>query len=46
MTGRCGTQAIWLHQGQVVEEGDPEQVAGSYMRYCRLSADDPVLDDT
>ena len=39
------TKAIWMHQGQIVESGDPEVVAASYMRYCRLSPDDPVLDD-
>jgi ABC-type polysaccharide/polyol phosphate transport system ATPase subunit len=40
------TSAIWLHQGKVVEQGEPDKVAASYMRYCRLSAEDPVLDDT
>jgi ABC-type polysaccharide/polyol phosphate transport system ATPase subunit len=31
------TQAIWMHQGRIAEAGDPEDVAASYMRYCRLS---------
>jgi teichoic acid transport system ATP-binding protein len=39
------TQALWMHQGQVVEEGDPDDVAASYMRYCRLS-DADLFDDT
>lgn len=39
------TQAMWMHQGQIAEAGDPEHVAASYMRYCRLSELDPVLDD-
>jgi ABC-2 type transport system ATP-binding protein/teichoic acid transport system ATP-binding protein len=30
------TQALWLHQGQVVELGDPDEVISSYMRYCRI----------
>lgn len=37
--------AIWMHQGEIAGEGDPEDVAASYMRYCRLSELDPVLDD-
>ncbi|MCB0977618.1 MAG: ABC transporter ATP-binding protein [Acidimicrobiales bacterium] len=39
------TQCIWMHQGRVIEEGDPDDVAASYMRYCRLS-DSDLLDDT
>lgn len=38
-------EAIWLHQGKIAAQGDPDDVAASYMRYCRLSADAPVLDD-
>lgn len=38
------TKCIWMHQGKVVEEGDPEDVTASYMRYCRLSEAD-LLDD-
>ncbi len=30
------TDAIWMHQGKVVEQGDPDDVIASYMRYCRL----------
>ena len=40
------TTAIWMHQGKIVERGDPEDVAASYMRYCRLSAEDLVMDDS
>lgn len=38
------TQAIWMHQGRIVEDGDPDDVTASYMRYCRLS-DAQLLDD-
>lgn len=30
------TDAMWMHQGQIAERGDPEDVISSYMRYCRL----------
>jgi ABC-type polysaccharide/polyol phosphate transport system ATPase subunit len=43
---QMSNKAIWMHQGKVIEQGDPDKVASSYMRYCRLSADEPVLDDT
>jgi ABC-type polysaccharide/polyol phosphate transport system ATPase subunit len=33
------TSALWLHQGRVVEYGDPDDVVSAYMRYCRLNAD-------
>jgi ABC-type polysaccharide/polyol phosphate transport system ATPase subunit len=32
------TSALWLHQGKVVEFGDPDEVVASYMRYCRIEA--------
>ncbi len=32
------TSALWLHQGKVVEFGDPDDVVASYMRYCRIDA--------
>jgi teichoic acid transport system ATP-binding protein len=32
------TSAVWLHQGRVVEFGDPDEVVSKYMRYCRLEA--------
>jgi teichoic acid transport system ATP-binding protein len=32
------TTALWLHQGRVVEFGDPDEVVAKYMRYCRLEA--------
>jgi ABC-type polysaccharide/polyol phosphate transport system ATPase subunit len=32
------TQALWLHQGQVAELGDPDEVVSKYMRYCRLES--------
>ncbi|MEQ1785426.1 MAG: ABC transporter ATP-binding protein [Acidimicrobiales bacterium] len=40
------TTALWLHQGQVVEYGDPDDVVASYMRYCRIAeADLAAVDD-
>ena len=40
------TRALWLHQGQVVEYGDPDDVVASYMRYCRIDAAGiPGIDD-
>ncbi|MFT5201555.1 MAG: ABC-type polysaccharide/polyol phosphate transport system ATPase subunit [Candidatus Aldehydirespiratoraceae bacterium] len=30
------TRALWMHQGEVAEHGDPEEIITSYMRYCRL----------
>lgn len=38
------TEAIWMHQGKIAEAGDPDDVAASYMRYCRLT-DAELLDD-
>jgi ABC-type polysaccharide/polyol phosphate transport system ATPase subunit len=38
-----GTEALWLHEGKVVEHGDPDDVVAKYMRYCRL--EDTALDD-
>ena len=34
------TAVLWLHQGKVVEFGDPDDVIASYMRYCRLESMD------
>lgn len=33
---QIATSAVWLHQGQVVEHGDPDHVVAAYMRYCRI----------
>jgi ABC-type polysaccharide/polyol phosphate transport system ATPase subunit len=35
---RIATEALWLHQGQVAELGDPDEVVSKYMRYCRLES--------
>lgn len=32
------TEALWLHQGRVVELGDPDEVVSKYMRYCRIES--------
>jgi ABC-type polysaccharide/polyol phosphate transport system ATPase subunit len=37
------TEALWMHEGRVVEQGDPDEVVAKYMRYCRL--EDTALDD-
>lgn len=39
------TKAMWMHQGQVREIGDPGDVVSAYMRYCRLEALDMDMDD-
>ena len=40
------TTALWLHQGRVVEDGDPDDVVAAYMRYCRIAeADLAAVDD-
>lgn len=39
------SQVLWMHQGQVAELGDPDAVAASYMRYCRLSGSASDVDD-
>jgi ABC-type polysaccharide/polyol phosphate transport system ATPase subunit len=37
--------ALWLHQGRVVEFGDPDDVVARYMRYCRVEASSLEFDD-
>jgi ABC-type polysaccharide/polyol phosphate transport system ATPase subunit len=37
--------AMWLHQGRVVELGDPDDVVAKYMRYCRIEASGLEFDD-
>jgi teichoic acid transport system ATP-binding protein len=39
------TTCLWLHQGRVVEYGQPEEVIEQYMRFCRLEASSEDLDD-
>jgi ABC-2 type transport system ATP-binding protein/teichoic acid transport system ATP-binding protein len=40
------TSALWLHQGQVTEFGDPDDVVSAYMRYCRIAEVDlAAVDD-
>jgi ABC-type polysaccharide/polyol phosphate transport system ATPase subunit len=39
------TKVLWLHQGRVVEYGDPDEVVASYMRYCRLESIQYDMDD-
>ena len=37
--------ALWLHQGRIVEFGDPEDVVNSYVRYSRLQRTDETWED-
>jgi teichoic acid transport system ATP-binding protein len=37
--------AMWLHQGRIVEFGDPDDVVNSYMRYSRLKRSDEAWED-
>lgn len=37
-------RALWMHQGRIAEIGDPDDVAASYMRYCRLSGPAAEMD--
>jgi ABC-type polysaccharide/polyol phosphate transport system ATPase subunit len=39
------TSALWLHQGHVVEYGDPDDVVAAYMRYCRIGRESLALVD-
>lgn len=39
------TDAIWMHQGEIVEQGEPEDVVAAYMRYCRLESLAMDMDD-
>ena len=39
------TTAMWMHQGRLVEIGDPDDVVSSYMRYCRLADMRMDMDD-
>jgi ABC-type polysaccharide/polyol phosphate transport system ATPase subunit len=32
------TSSLWLHQGRIIEFGDPDDVVNAYMRYCRIDA--------
>ena len=38
------TTAIWLHQGQIEEQGDPDDVVSSYMRFARIQSLGSELD--
>jgi ABC-type polysaccharide/polyol phosphate transport system ATPase subunit len=44
---RMSSHCLWLHQGKVVEFGDPESVIKEYARFCRLqdAEDDAISDD-
>ena len=38
------TSCLWLHQGKVVEHGEPDHVVRQYLRFCRLE-ESKELDD-
>ncbi len=38
------SNCLWLHQGKVVEYGEPDDVIKQYMRFCRLEASSEGLD--
>jgi teichoic acid transport system ATP-binding protein len=39
------TDAIWMHQGRIAEQGEPTDVVNAYMRYCRLESMSLEYDD-
>jgi ABC-type polysaccharide/polyol phosphate transport system ATPase subunit len=39
------SSCLWLHQGKVVEQGEPEEVVNQYLRFCRLEASSEGVDD-
>ncbi len=39
------TKCLWLHQGKVVDYGDPETVIKEYRRFCRLQDEQDALGD-
>jgi ABC-type polysaccharide/polyol phosphate transport system ATPase subunit len=39
------SSCLWLHQGKVIEYGDPDDVIRQYLRFCRLEASSEGLDD-
>jgi ABC-type polysaccharide/polyol phosphate transport system ATPase subunit len=39
------TKVAWMHQGKIVEYGDPDDVIASYMRYSRLEASSADWED-
>jgi ABC-type polysaccharide/polyol phosphate transport system ATPase subunit len=39
------SNCLWLHQGKVVQDGDPDEVIREYLRFCRLEASSEGLDD-
>jgi teichoic acid transport system ATP-binding protein len=39
------SSCLWLHQGRVVEYGEPDHVIKQYLKFCRLEAASEGLDD-
>jgi ABC-type polysaccharide/polyol phosphate transport system ATPase subunit len=39
------TKVAWLHEGRLVELGDPDLVVEKYMRFCRLEGSSLAFDD-
>lgn len=41
---QMATSVLWMHQGRVVEYGDPDDVVASYMRFSRMESLDSAMD--
>jgi teichoic acid transport system ATP-binding protein len=39
------SSCLWLHQGKVIEHGEPDRVIQQYLRFCRLEASSDDLDE-
>jgi ABC-type polysaccharide/polyol phosphate transport system ATPase subunit len=42
---RMASSCLWLHQGKVVQHGEPDDVIREYLRFCRLEVSSDGLDD-
>jgi teichoic acid transport system ATP-binding protein len=42
---RVATKCLWLHQGRLVEFGDPEEVISAYKHFCKIQDDDDAVGD-
>ena len=42
---QLATECIWLHRGQLMSHGDPEEVIADYATYARVRQHAPVLYD-
>jgi ABC-type polysaccharide/polyol phosphate transport system ATPase subunit len=43
---QMATKVLWLHQGEVVDYGEPMEIVGAYKRFCKLQEqEDEALSD-